>query len=311
MSSITADSLGRARWRGQPGRTEVWYATCTDAASGTGLWVHHETVAPHDGTAPYAHGWTVLFEPGRAPVTERFGPGPVTTPPEGAWHVADGCQLGPGHINGSAGTLGWNLAYEGGGPPLFTFPKAVWERELLPGAQVVPVPAGAFTGAVVSAGRTIPLSGHGALARIYGHGSAERWGWLHADLDGEGVLEIVTASARRRALRRIPPLALVQLRRAGHPDWPARPLLAAPRFRTTLGPSGFQVRGRTGGCRLQVDVRLPEGASVALRYVDPDGATATCTNSERATATVTVEDGAGTKQWQLDGVAHAEVGHRP
>ena len=38
------------RWRGQPGRIEVWYATLTDPLTGAALWVHYETVAPAPDT---------------------------------------------------------------------------------------------------------------------------------------------------------------------------------------------------------------------------------------------------------------------
>ena len=49
------------------------YLTATDEATGTGLWVHHETVAPLDGK-PYAHGWTAVFPSDGEPTWERFGP---------------------------------------------------------------------------------------------------------------------------------------------------------------------------------------------------------------------------------------------
>ena len=46
------------RWRGQPGRLEVWYATMTDRETGTGVWVHGETVAPtkDQGGPVISHG---------------------------------------------------------------------------------------------------------------------------------------------------------------------------------------------------------------------------------------------------------------
>src|SRR2546430_12594670 len=44
-------------------------------------------------------------------------------------------------LAGSAGELTWDLAQHSGGPPLFTFPRWAWERELLPAAQIVPAPA--------------------------------------------------------------------------------------------------------------------------------------------------------------------------
>jgi hypothetical protein len=60
-----------------------------------------------------------------------------------------------------------------------------------------------------------------------------------------------------------------------------------------------------------VEVDLPPDARVTLGYTDPDGATATCTNSERATARITVTGRGGERHWALDGTAHAEVGTRP
>ncbi|HEX4867368.1 MAG TPA: hypothetical protein VFV32_07045 [Acidimicrobiales bacterium] len=87
----------------------------------------------------------------------------------------------------------------------------------------------------------------------------------------------MTATARRPLLRRLPPLALVQLRLAGAPDWPANPALAAPRFRTQLRPDGFTVRGTIQGRRLEVTVALLGGE----------------------------------QRWVVDGRAHAEVGTRP
>ncbi|MFL6204801.1 MAG: hypothetical protein ACJ739_05575 [Acidimicrobiales bacterium] len=309
-STATATDLDLARWRGQEGRVEVWYATLTDRHTGTGVWIHHETVAPTGEGQPYAHGWAAVFEPGVAPVVERFGPVDASATGD-ARHVVGGCELAPGCLRGSAGALQWDLTYVDAGPPLFTFPRVAWGRELLPGAQIVPAPDATFTGSIAISGRAMPVAGCGALARIYGHGSAQRWGWLHADLDGEGTLEIVTATARRAALRRLPPLALVQLRLPGRPDWPARPLLAAPRFRTRLRPDGFEVRGRAAGARLTVRVELPANESVSLQYDDPDGETATCTNSERASATIRFEEGDAARTWDLDGIAHAEVGRRP
>ena len=54
--------------------------------------------------------------------------------------------------------------------------------------------------------------------------------------------------------------------------------------------------------------------SVALQYTDPDGSTATCTNSERASAQIEFaryDGGWDADAWSLDGTAHAEVGTRP
>jgi hypothetical protein len=168
-----------------------------------------------------------------------------------------------------------------------------------------------MTGAV--AGR--PFDGWGNVAHIDGHGKAQRWVWLHADLGGGDVLELVAATARRPGLRLLPPLPLVQLRRNGE-DWPRDSLAAAPLMRAKVHDHGFTVTGLVGTRRLRVAASLPPERCVVVGYTDPDGAAATCTNSERADVSVVV-DRVGTsgwrreRAWRLDATGHAEIGRRP
>jgi hypothetical protein len=306
----------RPRWRGQAGRTEVWYLTLTDPASGMGIWIHAEFVAPTDRSRPpFTHGWLALFPAHGAPRIERFGPSPAQ-PADGAqWFASDSCTVAWGETAGQAGELAWDLTWTDDSPPLWTFPKAAWRRELLPGAQVVPSPTASFRGSITGPGVQLRLDGApGNLAHIYGHGNAERWAWLHAPLGGADVLEVVTAVSRRPGLNRLKPLAFVRLRTGGV-DWPNSPITAL-RSTTALALPTWTVRAADRARRLTVEVDVPADASVAVGYEDPDGATATCTNSERANARITLER-RGTSGWEhdrlwtLDGTAHAEVGLRP
>lgn len=271
------------RWRGQHGRLEVWYATFTDPSSGTGCWVHYEVVAPTEGD-PYTHGWTAVFPPGEPPILRRFQHDEVP------W------DLKADAVDGNA---------------LYTFPRWAWEREVLPAAQVVTMPTATFSGTVDGH----PFDGaRGAVAHIYGHGNAQRWVWLHADLGGTDVLEVVSAVSRRPGLRLLPPLALVQLRLDGQ-DWPRDSLAAAPFLTTQVDGLSWRVRGCVGRHRLDVDVTIPPERSVNVSYTDPDGATATCTNSAIADAHISYSaaDADGWqrfREWHLEGRAHAEVGVR-
>lgn len=303
-----------ARWRGQPGRLEVWYATATDTATGLGLWLHHEVVAPTEG-APYAHGWIAVFPPGGQPRAVRFGPQPPGADrPADRWFDAAGAAVARDRFTGQADGASWDLACTEGQRTLWTFPATAWQRELLPAAQVVPAPRIRLRGELRIDGDPIGFDGVGNLAHIYGHGNAERWGWLHADLDDTTTVEIVAAVSRRPGLSRLPPLAFVQLRRAGHRDWPANSLAAAPLFRTRLADSSWSVRGTVGRQRLSVTVQQPRERCVALEYVDPDGAVATCVNTELADVHVRLQRlSTGWRtvgEWRLDGRAHAELGSR-
>jgi len=284
------DDLERPRWRGQPGRLEVWYSTFTDPASGTGVWLHHEVVAPADGAPPFGHGWVVVTEPGTPPLLRRFDlPEPTFD----------------GVLTGSAGEVSWRID-SGGRPqqPLWTFPRWAWRRELLPAAQVVSRPTARHSGTVRIGERELTITAApGADARIYGHGNARRWCWLHADLgDGEAV-ELVAAVSMRPGLDRLPPLPLVAFRlRDG--DRPRDTLLAAVGLRARLGSDGFTVTGRLGRERLRIEVDLPDAATVDVDYRDPDGAALLCRNSTLADASISL----GGRSWTLDARAHAEVG---
>lgn len=305
--------LEHRRWAGAPGRLEVWYDTVTDPATGTALWLHHELVAPTDGEAAYAHGWAAVFAPDEAPRWERFGPEPVRP---GTGFAAGDVRAEPGTRAGRAGNLGWDLSYRDSSLPLYTFPAATWRREILPAAQIVPSPRATFDGTVRVGERTMTLDrAIGAAARIYGHGNAARWAWLHADLGDGDVLEVVAAVPHRPGLDRLPALPLVQLRTGGR-DWPTLPLLGAARFRCTPTLPRWSLSGRVGDRRLRVDVTQPAERCVTVPYRDPDGSTATCTNTERADAVVVLERRrsgrwATEREWRLDATAHAEVGLRP
>lgn len=307
----------RARWDGRPGRLEVWYVTATDQATGTGFWAHHELVAPTGDDPAYGHGWVAVFPPGQPPVCERFGPHPLPAPPSAsvtdAGFAVPGVTATAGRLRGSAGRVSWDLAVEDESRPLYTFPRWVWQRNVLPAAQIVPAPTGWLEGQVRIDDRDVALAGPGGYARIYGHGNAERWAWLHADLGDGDVLEVVSAVSRRPGMRRLRPLPFVQLRVDGR-DWPRDPLLAAPLFTAEPALPEWSVHGVVGRHRLTAHVRLDPAESVALDYRDPDGAPAVCTNSERADVVVLLERWDRGwhvhRRWRLDGTAHAEVGTR-
>lgn len=284
--------------------------TATDATSGTGLWLHHEVVAPHAGD-PYAHGWVAAFPRDASPWCARFGPVPAEPVGDVWFDAGDVARMSSTGASGRVGDITWQLAWTADAPPLWTFPRWAWRREVLPAAQMLPVPSADIHGHVAGS----PFEGRGGVAHIYGHGNAQRWVWLHADLGNNDVLEIVAATARRRALRKLPPLPLVQLRVGGR-DWPRDPLAAAPLLRAHVGRTQFRVGGIVGTRRISVRVELPPDRCLALGYVDPDGATATCTNTESADASVrldrlTTRGWRTDRSWSVSGSAHAEIGTRP
>ncbi len=309
-----------SRWRGQPGRLEVWYSTFTDPATGTGCWLHHELVAPTAGGTAHVHGWAAVFPPDGAPVLARFGPEPWSAPDGDTVFASDDVLMTPTTLRGRAGAgqaqVQWDLTAAEDGPPLFTFPRWAWEREVLPGAQIVPVPTGTFAGTLRYGDRELTLTGApGGTAHIYGHGNPERWAWLHADLGGGDVCEVVAATSTRPGMNRLPPLPFVRLRTGGE-DWPAGdPMVHAARFIARIDLPTWTVLGIAGDRRIRIQVTQPADRMVAVGYTDPDGSTAVCRNTERADAVITVQRRTAhgwhaERRWRLDATAHAEVGAR-
>jgi hypothetical protein len=308
-----AQALMRPRWRGQPGRLEVWYSTLTDPDTGTGLWLHHEMVAPADGTPAYTHGWVAGFPPDGRPEIARFGPYPWQGPAEPEVFTAGAVGVSTHRLTGVADGASWDLWVDGGGDPLFPFPAWAWRREVLPAAQVVPMPAARFTGTVRVGGSALDLKDvPGCSARVYGHGNARRWAWLHADLGDGDVCEVVSAVSDRPGMRRLRPLSFVRLRVRGVDLPPGDQLRNAARFRADLTLPTWTVCGRFGPWRLTVEVCQPEERTVAVDYTGPDGRPAICRNTERADATITLAHGDRVRRrWRLDGTAHAEQGSPP
>lgn len=217
-----------SRWDGTPGHTEVWYTTLTDPATGSGVRLHHEVVAPTDGSGAYAHGWVAVF-PKDGPVEHaRFGPVPWTAPRQG--FLAEDVSALPGRLAGSAGSFTWELTETPQGAPVHTFPRWSWRRPWLPASQMLPAARCLYTGTVRYGAAELRLEeAVGASARIYGHGNARRWAWLHADLGGGDVLEIIAAVSSPTSTGTAAPHSRSATRRWSR-RWAARS--AAPRSST-------------------------------------------------------------------------------
>ncbi len=310
------------RWKGQRGRLEVWYATASDRETGTGLWVHGETVAPTgsegaESAVPAAsHGWVAVFPPDREPAWARTGVEPADSESDqgggdGGGFAIRGLRLDPKGTEGEADDIAWHLDWDATDQRgLATFPRWAWEREVLPAAQVVPAPSMEVSGWATVADRRYEIRGHGQAARIYGHGNAHRWGWLHADLGDGDVIELVTAVSRRPGLKALPPIAFLRLR-VGELVWP-NTRIASWGLRSRLDLPTWKVAGRTNGMEVSIEVHQPPQRCVSIEYTDPDGATATCTNTEQADLRLNLRTQRGVERtWQIDGVAHAEIGRRP
>jgi hypothetical protein len=313
------------RSNGSDPRLEVWYFTMTDEKTKIGCWFHVEAVTKTDGEI-YIDYWLAVFYPDKAPGYYKSGPvackifeieGKRYLGTKDQYHneiiSMPQLRLWSEGVSGSVGECEFKFNWTDVTKPLYTFPKWAWEKELLPAAQVLPGPAARIEGEVIIKTKHLKLAGRGGLARIYGHGSAENWAWLHADLPNNAVLEIVLAKPRNKALSKLGYAGIVRLRYLNR-DFPKDSIASAVLFKGKPDLPNWAIRGTVGRTRLSVMVEIPRDKSVEVPYVDPDSSKAYCVNSAVATASIILEKRKSKWQtvetWNLIGSAHAEVGYR-
>jgi hypothetical protein len=86
-------------------------------------------------------------------------------------------------------------------------------------------------------------------------------------------------------------------------------------MRTRLGLPHWQLTGRIGGRDVFIRVDQPPERCVSLRYTDPDGGAAVCTNTEQADIRIEISHRDHRTRvidhsWSVLGTGHAEVGLR-
>ncbi len=321
----TQIELLKGRFDGSKERLEVWYDTFTDEKLKAGFWIHHEMVSPEDAK-PYVHGWLAYFfnseiftddENTISVGFERFGPVEFES---SEFFECGEVKVAPNIRRGKTDNLSWDLKTdEFTDPPIYTFTKLAWDKEILPSCQIVAGPNLTYNGTITVMNKEFEISNaKGALARIYGHGNAKKWAWLHLDLGGKDMLEIVTAVSTKPGLDRLKPFAFVQLR-YNNEDWPSNPLTAFPFFKTKLSKKQdnnyWSVSGKFGDYRIEVKVKLDKEKCVEVEYTDPDGKKAVCVNTEIGDAEVFLEKKVSNKwveekRWIISNRAHCEMGFR-
>jgi hypothetical protein len=251
---------------GVGGRYESWFVSARDPAGPRALWVRHTRTWPPEPRSDAGGGgaegresvglWCTLFEPEPNAVKQTLS----AFPPD--------ALAGPRGFRGAARAGGhaaeWELALAGEEPPLRLLRPALLYRTRLPRTKTeAPLPDGIVTGRLTFDGRRVEIAGWRAtVGHNWGAEHAERWVWLHADLE-DGWLELV--------------LARIRLGRTLTP-WLGGGALSLGLHRLAVGGPGRRARvaaapgrldARVGGVRAAVDAPLEH--TVAFGYGDPAG----------------------------------------
>ncbi|MDX6665694.1 MAG: hypothetical protein QOG68_1900, partial [Solirubrobacteraceae bacterium] len=291
-------TLNTLRWDGSPGHYEVYYATFTDPATGTGVWIRYTMLAPLTGDATCSVWFLATFAD--APPVARK----ATLPVAALAATADPFRLTVGAaeltddgMRGAIEDASWDLTWAPSRgyqhvSPMLQRTGVAKTILVLPHADL------AVSGTVtLPGGRVLSLDGvHGGQAHLWGSKHSARWTWAHCgdfeDADGrpqpdtfvDGVSVFVP-----RFGREVGPSTPVVGRFLGE-DFLATSPLGVLRAPSEFALTSWSFTVTAGKRRIQAEVDAPRDSLVGVTYTDPDGEQAYCYNSEVASMRVSVFD---------------------
>ncbi|MBI5487925.1 MAG: hypothetical protein HY905_11380 [Deltaproteobacteria bacterium] len=289
-------------WDGsRRGWYEVYYLKLNVRETGEAFWIRYTLLSPEKGHgSPVAELWAIAFDPresGRNLALKRTVPIAEARIERAPFGFGVGnAQLrhdaATGSLEGRAGKLEWNLAWD---PPAETFrhfPHEAMYRLALPKTKVlVPNQDVSFRGTIRWNDRVVECRGEpGQQTHIWGTKHADRWVWGHGNAF-EGVdasFECLSARIRIGPLV-TPDLVLLFLRRGGR--WcRLNSLWQAVMQKTEADLPVFRFRGEGEGIRLSGEASARIGDFIGVEYTDPDGEHLWCYNTKVADLRLDVED---------------------
>jgi hypothetical protein len=289
-------------WDGaRRGFYEVYYLKLNHRASGLAFWIRYTMLVPAAGRGnPVAELWAIAFNPA-APERNLALKRTVTLAEAGidrqrlAFRIGDAelrHDRARGALDGRAGRLEWDLAWDPAVETFFHFPYAAMYRLAVPKTKVlVPNQDVAFRGTIRWNGEEIRCTGEpGQQTHLWGTKHADRWTWGHGNLFEGGVeatFECLSARIRLGPLA-TPDLVLLFLRRGGR--W--HKLNTLGRAVMQQGKADlpvFRFAGAGDGVRLHGEASARLEDFVGVEYTDPDGERLWCYNTKVADLRVEAE----------------------
>ena len=278
------------------GHYESWYLRANHPSRPLAFWLRYTIFAPA-GRPEDAVGelWAVAFDGSarahavgkvRLPLAEcDFTRFPL--------RVGD-AELGTGTLAGRAGTISWELAYDGGGPPLLLLPPRLYGGGFPKAKSLVPRPLARFTGRYAVDGQPIEVSGWlGSQNHNWGSRHTARYAFGQVagfDDAPESFLELATVKATLAGPITTPWATTLVLRHEGQ-EYSFVGLRRSLRARGTYRPFSWEFSTGDRDVRISGRIHAEPDAFVGLRYDDPPGGVKHCLNSKIGSAELTLETG--------------------
>lgn len=294
LSPNFADNLCRWDGRGAP-HYEVWFLTLNHRASRRGFWFRYTVESPTSppNAKPSAALWAAVFN--RESPDRNFGLrreytiDQLSSDGQADFSVRIGeaslkLSSAAGGITHGGHTIEWDLSYT---PCLTTYHHV--SRALIhltrPSSFVCsPNLDTRFTGRISIDGEDIVLEDEpGCQSHLWGRKHVDEWVWVHANAfeNNPGTVFEGLAARPRRAGRKLPPVQSLYLRHRGEEHRFTR-LRLAEQWHRKLGMGYWSFSAMNSRVYIEGAAQCRLRDMLQAEYVDPDGESLFCINSEVA-----------------------------
>jgi hypothetical protein len=279
--------------RHRAGHYEVWYTTFNHRRSGTGYWIRYTLESPLPGRGErYGQLWFAFFDahdPRRNfAINRRFPIAKLQSSASPFEVKLEDCVLRhdamSGSISGEGHTATWDLTYK---PCIFThrhLPELLYRSGVPDTLVLSPNLMILVRGGVVVDGETYGFDGEPAgQTHLWGRKHAHAWAWAHCNTfreDATACLEVITVRVRRFGVV-LPGLTFLSLY-LGSDVYHLRGLGSVCYTRGRWETGLYKLMGVGKRVRVEAELRCRPEDMVRATYLDPDGETVFCQNSEVA-----------------------------
>ncbi|MFH2202457.1 MAG: hypothetical protein ABIJ96_05050 [Elusimicrobiota bacterium] len=258
---------------------EVWFIKLNDPRSRDALWLRYalrRTPEKAEGSC-----WYVLFDAENRRLEQGRWEGALA--PAAAGEL---CRIGRSVLRrdgarAAGPDASWDIAWEPGAPPPFSFVPDILYRLGVAGTLYgTPLPSGKFRGEACIAGRKFALADAvGGVGHLWGRRMGDNWRWAHAVFPAEAaVFEILSAQGKAGGLR-------TPRWTAAHLWYQGKHYRSAGLCRGFFNSTAEEGRGWTFSAdfadfRVEGECCCAPDMVAALEYADVDGRRLVCRNSK-------------------------------
>jgi hypothetical protein len=284
----------------EKGHYESFYQRANHPTRPLAFWIRYTVFSPK-GQPDAAIGelWAVFFdgETGEHVVAKEEHPVGAFAFDRGAFgaRVADSV-LAPGALRGEcsgpAGSLRWDLTYEGSEPPIFLLPENMYDTPIPKAKSLVGLPLATYRGQLQVDGREVDVDGWvGSQNHNWGSQHTDHYAFAQVagfDNAPDSFLEAVSAQVKVGPVR-TPLLTFLVLRHAGR-EHSLVSLRHALRAKARFDYFSWDFATSSGEVELSGRVTAPAEAFVGLNYYNPPGGIKHCLNTKIGSCEITVTD---------------------